>query len=356
MKKILILGLLFLVAFPVQIMGLFADVEVHDHVLNYDDLVHDGIGQYPTLYSNYSNRFYCFWGTSKNGIAAHDYTHVYAISRDGVTWGNYTWLETDEAIGSIEFYGVERYDFYLTPNGSRLYFVNLNDNDGRPYEVDYRVYNISESTGELQLWIEEIDIAVPCSPAAWTPEISINICVDNETRPYIAFESIDGALSQNNAVLLRGSYTNGSWISHTSRTQWHNDISGGAGASELFFMDLVNTGDGITSTGIGRGVGWLVHWDTVIGIGEALDTDFAINYFDGDGWDTDGIGGLGMEDAESQWERRTVWLAQVGNISALVVQIEDLVAPDRKRLDMAFKEGKDAWQNRTTLSFLKGHV
>jgi len=86
-------------------------------------------------------------------------------------------------------------------------------------------------------------------------------------------------------------------------------------------------------------------------MGEALDTDFAINYFDGNGWDVDGIGGLGMEDAEAQWERRTVWLAQVGNISALVVQIEDLAAPDRKRLDMAFKEGKDAWQNRTTLSF-----
>lgn len=332
-----------------QFSAILAENLVYDQTSSHNLIIRQGIGNYQTFYSTYSKMFYVFFGDEYNGIAAYDYVMRYCKSFDGENWDEPTTLSTNEEIGSIEWYGVENQDFYLTSDGKQIYLVNLNDLDGRPYEVDYRVYNILYD-GSLDLWIEEIDIAVPYYVATWTPENSISITVDNETRPYIAFENIDPTLTYNNMVLYRGAYTNGSWITWTSRARFLNDLTASA-VDELFWCDLLNTGDGKTETGIGRGVNWIVHWDAAEGMGEALDTDSCINYYDGNGWSVSGLGGLGMEDAEATWERRDWSAVSVGNITLIVKMIEDLESPDRKRLDLAIREGKNAWQNRTAVSF-----
>jgi len=342
-------SLVLIVLMCTQYTNVIAEQLVYDQIYNFDIRIHQGLGTYNTFYSNYTKLFYVFFGDEYNGIAAHDLVMRYCFSYDGINWNNYTTMPTNEGIGTIEWYGIENQDFYLTPDGKQLYLVNMNDEDGRPYEIDYRVYNLSLD-GSLNLWIEEIDIDVTYYVPTWTPENSIQITVDNESRPYIAYENIDATLIQNNMVLFRGAYTNGSWITWTSRYRYLNDLTGSV-CDELFWCDLLNTGDGKTETGIGRGVNWLVHWDPVNGMGESLDTTSNINYFDGNGWSTQGLGGLGMEDIEGTWERRDWASASVGNITIIVKIIEDLAAPDRKRLDLALKEGKNAWQNRTAVSF-----
>lgn len=341
------------------ISGVLAPSEVHDHFWGYDDRTYIGVGQTHSFYSNYSNVFYAFWGTEHGGIAAYDYVWVYMMSYDGVTWfgrnatssyGNFTYLPSDAGISNtIEYDGLENADFYLSPNGSILYSVFLDTlHGGAVPDVNYRVYDVL-SNGRLSLRIEEMDIALPVVGAIDEPINCINVVVDNESRPYIAAEYVDATNTFNNVWIHRGSYTNGSWISHTSRNSWLGDITGSA-VDELFYVDLFNTGDGKTRTGIGRGVSMLVHWDNVNGIGENLDTDLAINYYDGAGWDVDGLGALGMEDNEGDWNDRIVWMAQSGNISAIVVQTENF-GGNLVRLEMAFKEGKNSWQNNTVLSF-----
>jgi hypothetical protein len=347
MKGNRFLVMFMIILLSIQSIPVMGEQLIYDHRLNYDIEVRTGMGSYHVFYSNYSNQFYAFWGTDKNGILGYDYITVYAQSYDGITWTNYTYLETFEGIGAIEFYGTENQDFWLEPSGKHFWYVNMNNEDGHPYVLDYRVYNISIG-GDIDLWIEELNIDDGIS-APLRPNNNINICVDNETRPYIAYEWWRTSDSSTMAFLMSGQYTNYSWI-NDNQTWTHWGITGGQGEGSGYYMELLPTGNGV-NMGVGRGVKWLVHYDNAPLFDIAMDTDLLINYFDGNGWVVRGLAGLSMEDEEAQWDIRDFFMAYAGNVTMIVKQIEDLVTPDRKRLDIAFQEGNGTWRNRTALSF-----
>jgi hypothetical protein len=311
-----------------------------------------GINGYPwlctTFYSNYTKMFYAFFQYNRPLVG---HTAYYTYSRDGIIWANETRLFWSDAPTSHRM-GNGDWDIYIEPNGRYIHVAFLDYENYSPNAIMYfkRELFLNGSLGVLDGGLDAPQNIMDTDLGAYGEASDcVDITLDNESYAYITFESNDAGV--NSGFLIQSDYPipfNGVW-EHDNLTLdnaqpaifgnlWDND----------FEVMVTTNGDGVTETGVGRGVHWIVVHENSFGSAqEAIRS--ARNYYNGSGWYEENCGDSNLADHEGgDWADNLFDVVSIGNMTILAHQTEN--GNDFIQLNYGVRIGTNDWTNEFSVS------